>query len=293
MGVTVVGWIAFMTTAYLAGHMHVLTDNIGKVNENAAANVANRLKGSPQHQVIVWTRIIAGGVLWSAAALGWLLRLRRGHRDHAFALLAVATFPLIAVQPYGGEIVLRVFLFSLPFMAFFAASLFNPRGGVAENWRALAAIGVACLVLTASFFFTRYGNLRVDYFTADEARAVEALYQLAPPGAFFMGGSDDLPWKAVHYDAYTYEWVRKPKTGPVTPETVAADSLGRLREHAGKGAFLIVTRSQHIDVNTFSSLPPGSLDQVEDTVRNSGEARLVYANADARIYSMTPTGDPR
>jgi hypothetical protein len=79
----------------------------------------------------------------------------------------------------------------------------------------------------------------------------------------------------------------------VTPETVAADSLARLREHAGKGAFLIVTRSQHIDVNTFSSLPPGSLDQVEDTVRNSGEARLVYANADARIYSMTPTGDPR
>lgn len=293
MGVTVVGWIAFMTTAYLAGHMDVLTGNIGKVNQNAAANVVERLKGSPDHQVIVWWRMIATGVLWAAAALGWFLRLRRGHRDHAFVLLALATFPLIGLQPYGGEIVLRVFLFSLPFMAFFAASLFNPRGGVGEHWRALLAIGVVCLVLTTSFFFTRYGNLRVDFFTKDEAAAVDALYRLAPPGAFFLGGSDDLPWKAVHYDAYTYEWVRRPRLGPVTAETVALESLDLLREHREKGAFFIVTRSQHIDVDTFGSLPPGSLDRVEELVRSAPGARLVYDNPDARIYSLTSGGSSR
>jgi hypothetical protein len=292
MGVTVAGWIAFMTTAYLAGHMHVLTDHIGKVNQTAAANVVDRLKGSPGHQVIVWTRLVAAGALWGAAALGWFLRRRRGHRDHAFALLALATFPLILLQPYGGEIVLRAFLFSLPFMAFFAASLFNPQGGIRKNWAALVAIGLACLALTASFFFTRYGNLRVDYFTQDEAQAVDALYRLAPPGAFFLGGSDDLPWKAVHYDAYTYEWVRRPRLGPVTTETVALESLDRLRQHGEKGAFFIVTRSQHIDVDTFGSLPPGSLDRVEELVRSAPEARLVYDNPDARIYSLR-RGGPR
>jgi hypothetical protein len=109
-----------------------------------------------------------------------------------------------------------------------------------------------------------------------------------------MGGSDDLPWKAVHYDAYTYEWVRRPKEGPVTAETVAAESLARLREQAAKSpAFFIVTRSQHIDVDTFASLPPGSLDRVEATINGSGHARLVYANPDARIYSLSAPGASR
>jgi hypothetical protein len=290
MGVALGAWIAVMTTAYLAGHSDVLTGHIGNLGQTVATNVSERLQGAPRHRLVVTTRLAVSAVIWAAAALGFVLRRRRGHRDHVFALLAMATFPLIALQPYGGEIVQRVYLFSLPFMIFFAVSLFPLKrpGGVLTHWPGLTAGGVVAAVMAVTLFVTRYGNQQVSHFTADEVATVEAMYRLAPPGAFLLGGSDNVPWRATHYADYTYDWVRRPARGPVTADVVARNVVQVLEQHrGGKGAFLILTRSQRVDVETFGALPPGALDRVEAQVRSHAGVRLVYSNADARIYALT------
>jgi hypothetical protein len=288
MGVAVVAWIAVMTTAYLAGHMDVLTGHIGKIDQTAATNVSERFQGPRLHQRVVEARVLTSGALWAAAALGFLVRRRRGHRDHVFALLAVAAFPLIAVQPYGGEIVQRAYFFSLPFMAFFFASLFSLKrpGGVRAHGPGRVAAFLVCSMLAVGLFVTRSGNQQVFHFTPDEVAAVEAMYRIAPPGSLLYGGSDNLPWKATHYADYEYDWVRRPD-GLVTKAAVADLALQRLRGAAGKGAFFIMTRSQHVDVDTFGSLPWGSLDQVEARIKADPAARLVFSNADARIYDLS------
>jgi hypothetical protein len=291
MGVALVGWIAVMTTAYLAGHMNVLTGHIGKVDQTAATNVSERFQGPLLHRRVVEARVLTSGALWVTAAAGYLLRRRRGHRDHVFALLAVAAFPLIAIQPYGGEIVQRAYFFSLPFMAFFLASLFplKRRGGNFVHGRSMTAAAVVCSLLAVGLFITRSGNQQVFHFTSDEVAAVDALYRLAPPGSLLLGGSDNLPWKATHYADYRYDWVRRP-AGPATPSTVADDALRRLRaKSSAPGAFFIITRSQAVDVNTFGALPPGSLSVVESRIKADPTARLVFSNPDARIYDLTPT----
>jgi hypothetical protein len=285
MGVGVAAWLGFMTTSYLSGHSEVLTSSIGKVNQSATKNVTARLNGSQDHILIVNVRMVMTGALWLAAAAGWFVRRRRGHKDSVFALLAVATLPLVVLQPYGGEMLLRVYLFALPFAAFFAASIVAPRRPSAVPWTRILPAGLVCTLLIGSFFYTRWGNDSVDTFSRDDVAAVTALYRLAPEGAYLLGASDNLPWKAKHYDSYLYESVAAP-TDTTDPDAVGYNTLSRLRDHRADGAYVIISESQRRHVDTFGLLPPGALDRVEDVLYMSGEITLVYSNTTARIYAL-------
>jgi hypothetical protein len=286
MGLGVVAWLGFMTTSYLSGHSEVLTGSIGKVNQSAAKNVTARLNGSDDHLFIVNLRMLMTGALWLTAAAGWFVRRRRGHKDGVFALLAVATIPLVIVQPYGGEMLLRVYLFALPFTAFFAASIVAPRRpGAAVPWTRILPAALACTMLIGAFYYTRWGNESVDTFHHDDVAAVTALYRLAPQGSYLLGASDNLPWKATNYETYHYETVAA-ATESTDPNAVGYNTLSRLRDHRAEGAYFIVSDSQRRHVETFGLLPAGALDRVEDVLTGSGDTTLVYSNAHAHIYAL-------
>ena len=144
--------------------------------------------------------------LWAVAFLAALWLRRRGHREPAPLLLFLAPFGLALVQPYGGEILLRVFLFALPFTAFFIASVMR---------RAPLPVAVAVtLLLTGAFLVTRYGNERMDWFTRGEVRAVDRLDALAPAGSTLVAWSNSLPWEARHYTAHRYRSIVASKAWP-------------------------------------------------------------------------------
>jgi hypothetical protein len=279
-------WITFMSAAYLAGHLSVLSGHVGQVNSIAAANVADRLTGSSGHQFVVHIRLALTALLWMLALLGWLRRRRQGQDDVAFTVLAVAPFLLMGLQSYGGELLLRVYLFGLPFFAFLAAGLFLPVKSGAASWRTVGAIGLAGIMLLSGFMFARYGNERIDHFSRAELAAVRHLYEIAPPGSLLLAATSDLPWKFRDYARYEY------RTVPNLPNSgngdLAKPVLAIMRQHRQPGAYLIVTRSQRADDQARSILPPGSLDRLESRLRRSPAVQLVYANQDAQIYSLRP-----
>jgi len=55
---------------------------------------------------------------------------------------------------------LRVYLFVLPSMVFFVASLLLPRAGRPVHWIMTGVIGLVCVGMLAGFLFARYGNER-------------------------------------------------------------------------------------------------------------------------------------
>ena len=62
------------------------------------------------------------------------------------AALTIAAVPMLAVTSYGGEVIFRVYLFALPFLAFYAATLFFPspyKGLSANTMMGAALFGVA------------------------------------------------------------------------------------------------------------------------------------------------------
>jgi hypothetical protein len=289
MAVMLMAWITFLSAGYLAGHLAELSGNVGQVDTIAAANVGNRLRGSAAHQLVVQLRLAVTALLWGLAVLGWLRRRRRGQDDMTVTLLAVAPFPFLVLQPYGGELLLRVYFFALPFTAFLAAGLFLPVKGAAASWRAAGAIGLAVVVLLGGFLFARYGNERIEHFTAEELAAVRHLYEIAPAGSLLLAATPDLPWKFQDYVSYEYRTVGSLKSNPGSGNgDLVKPVLGIMRQHQRPGAYFIITRSNRADAEARGIVPPESLDHLERVLRRSPTVQLVYANRDARIYALRP-----
>ena len=132
-------WLTYMTVAYLSGHLSGMLSFFGQLDVTVGANLTDRLNGSPDHMLVTRLRLLMTLFLWGLAFLGGLRRARHGRLDLNHALLALAPFPLIAMQNYGGELLMRIYLYALPFMAFFAAALFFPRPQERPSWRASLA----------------------------------------------------------------------------------------------------------------------------------------------------------
>lgn len=283
-----VAWLSFMTVAYMKGHAAELVENMGSLSQSASANVGERVKGSPGHLLVVRTRLAMTGALWGIAALGALRRWAQGHRDLSMVALAAAPFPLLVLQPYGGEMIMRVYLLSLPFVVFFAASLFVPRPVPVLSWGATGVIALSSCALLTGFLVSRYGNERMDQFTAAEVATVERLYRLAGPGSLLVAGAGNLPWKYRDYERHEYLvltalWEENP-----VPDRVIAAAHTAMTERPG--SYLIFTRSQRAYTDLLGLMPPGTLARIEHAVVGSGAFRAVHRNRDAAIYVASPQG---
>src|SRR5947207_7159285 len=112
-----------MTQTFLAGH---LSDVFGEFQlfSSLSQNVTSRVVGNPQHTFITHIRIYMSLLVWGFAFISAFIRWLRGYRDATIVLLALTPLPFFIIQPYGGEMLLRSYLFALPPMVFFMAAFF-------------------------------------------------------------------------------------------------------------------------------------------------------------------------
>jgi hypothetical protein len=278
-GVLAVAWVSYMTVPFLQGHVVSLLKEVGQLGDTVGSNVTNRLSGSADHQLVVTVRLVFSLGLWAAAAAGALVRYLDGRRDLTLLALAVAPIPLVAVQAYGGELVLRLYLFTLPFVVFLVAGLVYGRpSGRPSRLMTVAAFGVAAVV-AFGFLVTRYGNERTDAFTATEVEGVQQLYAMAPRGSLLVAADNDLPWKFQDFERYDYV--------PVVDEVLVGDVNAIANVMANDkypATFLILTRSQGDYAEAFAGFPPGEWDQFVAQVSASPKFRLVFRNVDTEIY---------
>ncbi len=284
-------WIAFLTTTYLSGHISQLTGGLGGLGGTVTAGVGSRLSGSADHNLIAQLRVGVSLGIWLLAAVGLARRLRAGQVDVAILVVGAAPFLLPALQPYGGEIFLRVFIFALPTTAFLiAAAVFpTPRSGRGRV-TVLTITAIGCLLLFA-FQYTRYGNERMDNFTRSDVAAVQALYRLAPKGSTLEAGNDNLPWRGQGYADYTYLQIDNLaawQAGHPQPAVLLAQLRRRV---AGRGAYVIITRSNQVSAELFAG-SPGVLPRLIDLLRSVPGVRQLYRSGDAVIFFVPGTGQP-
>ena len=285
MAIMTAAWIIFMAQAYLAGHLSLVTGYLGNVSDAVTENIANRLEGSPGHVLIARMRIIMTACICGLAFVGAMRRIFTGHRDATYILLAIAPLPLFVAQPYGGEMLLRIYLFSLPMLAFFAAALFYTRTNLATSHWVLAAVLGSSIILLGGFFFTRYGNERMDYMTNAEVAGVRHLYSIAPPDSLLLAGWDGTPWQFQDFEKYSLYSMTD-----VLPDAVATSNVDAIvqfiESQRPPHAYLIFTRSQKATADS-AGLPPGTLDRLEDALLKSGKFKMMYRNPDAQIFAYS------
>ena len=296
-GVMTVAWISFMTTKYLQGNLSVFTSGLLNLGANLSQNVAQRLAGSADHIFVVRVRLAMTLAIWVLAALGGLRRLFQRKFDVAPLLLALAPFPLIALQPYGGEMLLRVYLFALPGMVFFGAALFlgAARSGPAKPIT-LAIVSLTSVLLFDGFLLARYGNERMDAFSPGEISGIERMHQVVPTGAVILG-TPPSPLRFEGYELDSYDDLPDATFASGTAAPVAA-AMVRAERHGSPNVYFVATRSEAAGLELTSGSAPGTMQRVVQALRESPLVCTVFATSDVTLFALpgaagcSPRGEP-
>lgn len=166
---------------FAADHLGGLLGRMPDVRRIIGAGVS---VGHAQSPLVAASRLAVIAVVWGLAVTGMVRGLRRGDAAPSHALLAVAPAGLAVLQPLGGDLVTRIYVFSLPFAACYAARALLP----APGWRSSAALAGIGLALVSVFMLARYGNIRTARLSPAEVRGMEPFYE-APKGPRLIGAS--------------------------------------------------------------------------------------------------------
>lgn len=302
-------WLLVAARVFLVGHMSMVFSGI-HIFSSLNNNVSSRVAGNIDHTIIAKLRIYMSMFIWGFAFLGAVVRILNKKKDASLVLLAVMPFPLFIAQPYGGEMLLRSYMFSLPAMCFFCSALFysSPIAALRRvpvlrrislsffqrpTWQNISLVAVN-LILISGFLFTRYGNERDDYMTYAEFNGVNYLYSIAPAHSLFMTSWLGGPWQFKDYEKYTFDALGGTDATSADIQNVNIPGVIKAMQtdqenvppNSGAKSYLVFTRSELATFNATSGLPAGRLAQLETAVSKSGDFNLIYRNTDVQIYAL-------
>jgi hypothetical protein len=294
LAVAAAGWL-WLAWPYLAP-LNVFGD-LGRLGNGQVVDLANQSEGR------VFVATVARGLslaVWLLAMVGAVRHWRSGlWRGGWWGLVAVALalvpFTTVAAQSYGGEILFRAYLFSLPWTALLAAGAFFPHRGAGRGLpragRAAAAVVAAGSVLLGGLLVAYFGLERANHIRPGEVAAAHRFYQVAPPGSFLLLVASNFPSRLdagyPRHPGYSYD-----------PSLLALPAfqdrmLGRadvdavVRELAGyRDAYLMLSASQAAHAELFDLAPPGAVDRLERALVGSPRFQVVYRNGDATLLRL-------
>jgi hypothetical protein len=284
-GLVLMLWLVYPASTYLAGHP--LLEDVG-LEIAAEANVVERVSGTPGHLLAVQIRVGLTLLLWALAAVGAVLDWRRGRLDLRVVLLAVTPLLLFPAQAYGGEMLIRVSLFALPFVALLASSVLLPGdGGTRLSVRATGGLVLTCLLLAVLTVTGRFGNAQYDVFTDNEIDAVAAAERLAPPGSTLVSAAHPTPWRSESYLEHRYRTMDDLCREDLSTATCGPIVYNYARRNPA-GAHLLFMRSSEASVVLQGDNSAGEFTELEEWFSMQNGVELVFNNVDARVYRVAP-----
>lgn len=311
-GVMFLAWQVYGASSFFEFSQDRIEDNIFDLQDFFNLNVGSRLAGTPDHIVVGRLRmlitIIAGGL----AVICFLMRVTERHDRRSLLLMrrgeqgtfqaigslgqrslmylwqpapfAVFCFlALVAVAPiyvYGGEMLIRSLLFSLPAFALLVAG--------AVSWRSPVIAVVALMALVAPLhMIARYGNELYDYVSPAEVEGFNYVSTLGPANIY---GS---------YPAGTFEniqqldWRYGIKPGKSEPPS--ADGYLRPNQHHWLHddwpIYVALSRGDAAAARLFYD-EPEFIDEVKAEVERRCNFERVYENPDFALYRWRDTCRP-
>jgi len=299
LGVILAGWVSFAAVDYWSGHLSTVFGALGDLFSNVTSSVGGRLTGSsPTHLLALHARVGVAAFIIGLAGLGLLRRRRRGMDDRVLLVLLCMPVFMIALQSYGGEIALRIYLFLLPAACVLAACFFFPGPSSRRpNWLLIPVLAVCAVVLPVAFFLARYGNEAFEQVPPGELTAANWVYAHDAPGVRLMWLSPALATDNTPEMPWSYQALSKvdylPELAPRDPASVGA-LVSDLR-NAGPGSYLISTQTQVAELQQTASYPSGWGRQFAAAMTAAPGVRVAFANSSAVIYTLhwPPGARPR
>lgn len=256
--------------------------NLGNPGAVIDSTLTDRARGSADHAVVVGTRMVFAGALVTAAGFGLIRQQRaRGGMEPTIPVLIAASFALLLFQSYGGEGLLRAFLFASAFLAAAIACAFIPARAL--SIRAATVFVIVYVVLSPLFLVARYGNESFERVTADEVALAQCMYDLAPPEATLAAVSPHLAWQFTDIDTHPHVY----RNG-VRFDGATVDDMADLMPDDGVG-YLIVTDPQLRFVERYLGAPSGWAEDLAQRLAKDPRWQAVCTGSSGVVYQFGPT----
>jgi hypothetical protein len=290
--VLVMGWISYLTKAYWSGRTDDLFSEIGSLFDTLHTSVGGRVaQGSAELALIQQTRIAIAVLLVTLALLGLARRRRLRFDDRVAAVLLGVPFLTIALQNYGGEITLRVYLFILPGACLLVAYLFFPTASAAARpVRAVGAAGLCGLLIAGLFLFVRFGNENFERVRPGEVQAFETMLATFPTGRINLvwqagrkgpiAGYPVAPWGLRAQERWDYTEIAATPDDPADLRPI----LAALKARPG-GCFLTTRSNESYNRYTFG-LAPDYATRMVQALSASPELVRIHHDADADVFAL-------
>lgn len=275
-----IGWICYGAETFWSGHLNMLIGGLGSVQSNVSGSVVARVHGSPAHEFVVDVRLLTAAVVWLLAITGAVFWGRQRKVDRAaLALCFLASFGMLVGGDYGGEGMLRIYLFSLPpSVCLIAALIFRFR----STYRQMAVAAILFL-LTPFFLISRWGNEIFEQVQPNELTAVQVLYRIANPGSTLATVDPELAYGFIDINEFNLATANLTALGPEDmPEILQAVS------GSSKGGYVIISTSQIAYGWQDYGMPRTWGTTVEKMLSHSPDFTLRYSNPNAEIFQYTP-----
>ncbi|MEY9936471.1 glycosyltransferase [Streptacidiphilus sp. MAP5-3] len=284
-------WGATVARPYLSANLGTFVSSLASPDGNVASGFRSLGSAAPEQVLVGFVdRGLSGTVLLLAVAC---LVLRRWTRHTPFFWLFFSPLPLLAANAYGGEMLFRAYMFSLPAAGFLIGALVHPnrrgREAAPTRWSGprKALLPVLMLALLAGLFFSYDSKEAMNYYTSDEVAAASWMIRNAPPGAAIVAVTGAVPGLDERY--YEHYEVVLVSTPPAIQQLLVADprsalfySVGFVKP--GTPAYLILSRAQTWELRLTGELPADTVARLGDAVSVTPGFTLVYRNADASVY---------
>jgi hypothetical protein len=281
-----VGWVALGATSFLASNLADLTGAFGDIGGVVDDN-QERIGPGGTRQFVLTVRFVAIGLTGAFAMVGLLRQWRARRTDFGLAALAASPVLLMAANSYGGEILLRVTLFSLPFLAALGAFAFWRESSTGRSvWWSALAFCLAGSVLVPVFVIARYGNEAYERVYTDDIAAWDFVVDQAPSGARVVVPDFAGPWRYRGLMALDYRLYSDEIGGPL--EVDALDEL--IAEGASSDddvGFLILGTASAQYRQVAEGYPDDWQDELVDDLLVTGRYEVVFTAGETRVLQRS------
>ena len=280
-------WLSWEGHAYWSDHLAKVFGSAGHVGSTLNATVTARLQGStPERSFVQGGRVLAAAIIWLGALGGFLALWRRGRTLWTMVIVAVFPVAVAGAVSYGGEVALRLLLFSLAPAAVLIASLIDHRVLGRAPVTMCLAIAASLLVL---FPLVRFGNESFEAISPDDLAAATWIHAHVAAGADIYVADRDEPLDGTDVGAYRLVLAG----GLVTLQ--GAQLTGHLPV-TRVPTYVYLTRSQDNYGVDFLGYRSGWMSDFLDHLLQTGDVHVVFRNSTAvvlRIDKRPPPKHPR
>lgn len=272
-----VGWQVYVAAPFFAFYGPHLVEALLSAQDFLLLNLTNRIGGAPQHSTVATLRVVAAIIAFGLGALGAarFLRDRPIPRETRFAVVFLLGIAIIApVSVYGGEMLIRVLLFSLPMLAVLALR--------ALDAAPIRTVLAASLLVAAPFHMvTHYGNELYDYVSPAEVTGYELIADRLAPANVYGAYPAGVFLRSVTLDARN---VFPPTASTQLALAAFQNPASASWLHKDWPIYVAVSRGDDAAATLFYNDPTFVERLLTQLGKEPTKFRLVYRNPDIAIY---------